>query len=49
MGDHDDDCISSESNFSLFSVHIRNSKRNFNVAGEYVTVQNCSLFRREDV
>jgi hypothetical protein len=32
-----------------FSVSIGNWRRNFNTAGEYVTVQNCSLFRGESV
>jgi hypothetical protein len=41
----DRDDISSEFNFTLFSLPIRNSRTNFNIAGEYVTVQNCSLFR----
>jgi hypothetical protein len=31
------------------SITLRNSRTNFNTAGEYVTVQNCSLYRGEDV
>jgi hypothetical protein len=39
---------SSEFN-SHCSVTMWNSRTNYNIAGEYVTVQNCSLNRGEDV